>query len=178
MTDRLGKGVAMDMLEVIKTRRSIRRYTGDPISEEDINKILEAGRWAPSADNSQPWAFVVLRSLEVRKRLAAVLPWGGFLSQAALGIAVIIDEAASSHAVEDGAAATQNVLLEAHSLGLGACWIGTYGSPHEASAKKVLKVPEDKRLLSVIAVGRPAETARRTRKPLAELVFTDQYGRR
>jgi nitroreductase len=70
------------------------------------------------------------------------------------------------------------MLLESHSLGLGACWIGTYGSPHEASAKKVLKVPEDERLLSVIAIGYPAETAHTTRKPLAELVFTDQYGRR
>jgi len=168
----------MDMLEVIKTRRSIRRYTGDVVSDEDINKVLEAGRWAPSADNSQPWTFVVLRSREVKEKLAGTLPCGKFLSQAALGIAVVIDEAASSNAVEDGAAATQNVLLEAHSLGLGACWIGTYGSPHEASARKVLKVPEDKRLLSVIAIGYPAETARKTRKPLAELVFTDQYGRR
>jgi len=168
----------MDMLEVIKTRRSIRRYTGDVVSDEDINKVLEAGRWAPSADNSQPWTFVVLRSREVKEKLAGTLTWGKFLSQAALGIAVVIDEAASSHAVEDGAAATQNVLLEAHSLGLGTCWIGTYGSPHEASARKVLKVPEDKRLLSVIAIGYPAETARKTRKPLVELVFTDQYGRR
>ena len=168
----------MDVLEVIKTRRSIRRYTGDLIPEEDINKILEAGRWAPSADNSQPWKFVVLRSLEMRKKLAGTLPWGGFLSQAALGIAVVIDETVSTHAAEDGAAATQNMLLEAHSLGLGACWIGTYGSAHEASAKKVLKVPGDKRLLSVIAIGYPAETAHNTRKPLAELVFTDEYGRR
>jgi len=168
----------MDILDVIRTRRSIRRYTGDPVSEEDINRILEAGRWAPSADNSQPWTFVVLRSQAVRKKLAAVLAWGGFLSQAALGIAVVIDETASTHAVEDGAAATQNMLLESHSLGLGACWIGTYGSPHEASAKKVLNVPEDERLLSVIAIGRPAEAPRKTRKPLIEVVFTDEYGKR
>jgi len=168
----------MDVLDVIRTRRSIRRYTADVIAQEDISKILEAGRWAPSADNSQPWTFVVLRSLEMRKKLAATLPWGGFLSQAALGIAVVIDETASTHAAEDGAAATQNMLLEAHSLGLGSCWIGTYGSPHEASAKKVLKVPEDKRLLSVVAIGYPAETAHKTRKPVADLVFSDQYGRR
>ena len=169
---------AMDILDVIRTRRSIRRYIADPIPEADISSILEAGRWAPSANNSQPWEFIVLRSLEMREKLAGTLPWGGFLSQAALGIAVVVDETASPHVVEDGAAATQNMLLEAHSLGLGACWIGTYGSAHEASAKKVLKVPEDKRLLSVIAVGYSAETAHSTRKPLAELVFTDQYGGR
>lgn len=168
----------MDILDVIRTRRSIRRYTGDPVSEEDINRILEAGRWAPSASNNQPWKFIVLRSPEVRKKLAATLAWGKFLSQAVLGIAVVIDEAASTDAVEDGAAATQNMLLESHSLGLGACWIGTYGSPHEASARKVLNVPEDERLLSVIAIGRPAEAPRKTRKPLIEVVFTDEYGKR
>lgn len=168
----------MDVLDVIRTRRSIRRYTAGLVSEEDINRILEAGRWAPSASNNQPWKFIVLRSPEVRKKLAATLAWGKFLSQAVLGIAVVIDETASTHAVEDGAAATQNMLLESHSLGLGACWIGTYGSPHEASAKKVLNVPEDERLLSVIAIGRPAEAPRKTRKPLIEVVFTDEYGKR
>jgi len=168
----------MDILDVIRTRRSIRRFTAGPVSEEDINRILEAGRWAPSASNNQPWKFIVLRSSEVRKKLAATLAWGKFLSQAVLGIAVVIDEAASTHAVEDGAAATQNMLLESHSLGLGACWIGTYGSPHEASARKVLNVPEDERLLSVIAIGRPAEAPRKTRKPLIEVVFTDEYGKR
>jgi len=168
----------MDVLDVIRTRRSIRRYTQDLIPEADISRILEAGRWAPSADNSQPWAFIVLRSQEMRRKLADTLPWGGFLSRAALGIAVVVDEMASTHAVEDGAAATQNMLLEAHSLGLGACWIGTYGSAQEASAKKVLKVPEDKRLLSVIAIGCTGETAHSTRKPLSELVFTDHYGER
>ena len=168
----------MDILEVIKTRRSIRKYESAPISEEEINKILEAGRWAPSADNSQPWRFIVLRSEEVKEKLADTLTWGRFLSQAALGIAVTVNPRASSHPVEDGAAATQNMLLEAHSLGLGACWIGTYGSGNEESAKKVLNVPEDERLLSVIAIGRPAESPQRTRRKLDEVTFSDRYGRR
>jgi len=167
----------MDILEVIRSRRSIRRYTQDPISEEDINKILEAARWAPSANNSQPWEFIVLRGQEAKKKLANMLTWGKFLSEAAVGIAVIIDETASNHAVEDGAAATENILLEAHSLGLGACWIGTYGSVHEAKAKKALNVPNDKRLLSVVAIGYPAEAPRKTRKSLETMVFTDEYGK-
>ena len=167
----------MDILEVIKTRRSIRQYTGNPISQDDINKILEAGRWAPSASNTQPWKFIVLQSTEVRKKLADTLPWGRFLSQAALGIAVTINPNASSHPVEDGAAATQNILLEAHSLGLGACWIGTYGSAHEASAKEVLNIPQGERLLSVITIGHPAENPQKARKELSELIFTDEYGR-
>lgn len=168
----------MDILEVIKTRRSIREYTLDSISEQAIDKILEAGRWAPSANNSQPWKFVVLRDPDGRKKLADILTWGTFLSQAALGIAVTINPKASECPVEDGAAATQNMLLEAHSLGLGACWIGTYGSEDEASAKKALNIPEGERLLSVIAIGHPAETPQGTRKRLAELTFIDEYGRR
>jgi nitroreductase len=167
----------MDILEVIRSRRSIRKYEPDPISEEEINKILEAGRWAPSADNSQPWRFIVLRSEEVRKKLADVLTWGRFLSQAPLGIAVTVNPGASNHPVEDGAAATQNMLLEAHSLGLGACWVGTYGGGNEESAKKVLKIPEGERLLSVIAIGRLAESPQRTRRKLDEVTFTDRYGK-
>ncbi len=168
----------MDILEVIKTRRSIREYKPDPISEEEINKILEAGRWAPSASNSQPWRFIVLRNEETKKKLADTLTWGRFLSQAPLGIAVVINPRASNHPVEDGAAATQNMLLEAHSLGLGACWIGAYGSVNEESAKDILNVPDDERLLSVIVIGRPAESPQSTRRKLDEITFSDRYGRR
>jgi len=168
----------MDILELIKTRRSIRKYKLDPVSEEEINKILEAGRWAPSASNRQPWRFIVLRSEETKRKLAETLTWGGFLSQAPLGIAVVINPRASNHPVEDGAAATQNMLLEAHSLGLGACWIGAYGSAYEESAKKVLNVPDNDRLLSVIVIGRSAESPQSTRRKLDEITFSDRYGRR
>ncbi len=168
----------MDILELIKTRRSIRKYKLDPIPEDEINKILEAGRWAPSASNRQPWRFIVLRSEETKRKLAETLTWGGFLSQAPLGIAVVINPRASNHPVEDGAAATQNMLLEAHSLGLGACWIGAYGSVNEESAKDILNVPDDERLLSVIVIGRPAESPQSTRRKLDEITFSDRYGRR
>ena len=168
----------MDILEIIKTRRSIRRYESTPVSEEEIDKILEAGRWAPSADNSQPWRFIALRSQEVRKKLADMLTWGRFLSQAPLGIVVTVNPRASSHPVEDGAAAIQNILLETHSLGLGACWIGTYDSGYEESAKKLLNVPDYERLIAVIAIGHPAESPQGTRRKLDEVVFTDRYGNR
>lgn len=167
----------MDILEVIKTRRSIRKYTPDPVSEEEINKILEAGRWAPSSSNRQPWRFIVLRSEETRRKLAETFTWGGCLSEAPLGIAVTVNPRASNHPVEDGAVATQNMLLEAHSLGLGACWIGAYGSVNEESAKDTLNIPDDARLLSVIAIGHPAESPQSTRKELDEVTFTDRYGR-
>ena len=170
--------MSMDILEVIKARRSIRKYKAEPVSEEEINKILEAGRWAPSADNSQPWGFIVLRSQEVRKKLADILTWGSFLARAPLGIVVTVDPGASSHHAEDGAAATQNMLLEAHSLGLGACWLAIYGEEYEDRAKKLLDVPKNERLVCAIAIGHPAEAGRKIRRKLDEVSFTDRYGRR
>lgn len=167
----------MDVLEAIKTRRSIRKYKSDPVPEEMMEKILEAGRWAPSANNSQPWKFIVLKDENVRKKIAEVTAYGKFLADAPLGIAVVIDPKASTHPIEDGAIATQNMLLAAHALGLGACWIGSYGSAYEDKAKRILEVPEDKRLLSIISIGFPAESREKRRKELGELVFTDAYGK-
>lgn len=167
----------MDMLEAIRTRRSIRRYKKEPVPEEMLEQILEAGRWAPSANNSQPWNFIVLRDEKLRKEIAGVTTYGKFLAEAPLGIAVIIDPNASTHPVEDGAIATQNMLLAAHALGLGACWIGSYGSVYEDEVKEMLKVPEEKRLLSIISIGFPAEAREKMRKGLKELVFTNLYGK-
>jgi len=167
----------MDMLELIKSRRSFRKYQPKPISEEEMDKILEAGRWAPSAGNSQPWKFIVLRNAEVRKALADAVPTGRFISSAPVAIVVTINPRASSHPVEDGAAATQNMLLEAHSLGLGACWIGgASGTANEERAKRILNIPEEERLLSIISVGHPAESPEKSRRSMGETTFTDSYG--
>jgi nitroreductase len=167
----------MDVLEAIKTRRSIRKYEKRPVPEGLIEEILEAGRWAPSANNSQPWNFIVLRDDGIRKEVARATTYGKFLTEAPLGIAVVIDPQASSHPVEDGAIATQNMLLAAHGLGLGACWIGSYGSVYEEKVKKILGIPESKRLLSLISVGFPAESRKSTREELRKIVFTDHYGK-
>lgn len=166
----------VDFIELIKSRRSVRRFRPDPVPDELVRKLLEAGHWAPSANNSQPWRFILLKSAEARRKVAEVASWGSFLAEAPLGIAVVVDPRASSHPVEDGAAATQNILLAAHALGLGACWIGSYGSAWEGEAKRVLGVPEGLRLLSVIAVGYPAESPRSSRRKLESVVYVDKYG--
>jgi nitroreductase len=172
----------MDLLEAIKNRRSIRKYRKGPIPEVLILEILEAGRWAPSAGNSQPWNFILLKDEQVKKNVADATTNGGFLAEASIGIAVVIDPEASNHPVEDGAIATQNMLLAAHVLGLGACWIGSYGSVYEEKVKEMLDIPKKKRLLSIISIGYPAESClksslRKTRKELKEILFIDKYGK-
>lgn len=169
----------MDVMEAIKTRRSIRKFKKDPVPEELVEKVLEAGRWAPSSRNRQPWKFIVLRSAEVKKKLSELLTYGWFLADAPLGIAVVVNPEESRRPVEDGAIASQNILLAAHGLGLGACWIAAYGIPLEDKARELLGVPEGQRILSVIALGYPDEKpAPTSRKSLAEIVFNDKYGER
>lgn len=168
----------MEVFEAIKGRRSIRKYTKDPVPEDLIVEILEAGRWAPSAGNSQPWSFIVLRDEEVRREVADATTYGKFLADAPIGIAVVVDPRASSHPVEDGAIATQNMLLAAHALGMGGCWIGSYNSVYEEKVKEILNIPKNKRLLSIISIGFPAESPTKTRKGLRQITFTDRYGRK
>jgi len=165
----------MDVLEAIERRRSIRRYEPRPIPDEKLTQVLEAGRWAPSASNFQPWKFIVVKDEKVRKELARAATYGSFLSQAPVAIAVIINPQVSNHPVEDGAAATQNMLLAAYALGLGSCWIGSYGSVYEERAKGILGIPENHRLLALISLGYPAEERVSTRRPLSQLVSYDQY---
>jgi len=168
----------MDVMEAIKRRRSIRKYKKEPISEEQVTQILEAGRWAPSRGNSQPWKFIVLKSIQVRAALAEAIPAGKFLVRAPLGIAVVVNSRASKHPEQEGAAAIQNMLLAAYALGLGACWVSVYGTDCEEKAKQLLQIPDEEWLLSVVSIGHPAETPEKGRKGLDEITFIDKYGLR
>ena len=165
----------MDMLEAIRDRRSIRRYHKRDVPDEKLMQVLEAGRWAPSAHNSQPRKFIVIKDEKTRKELARIAPYGSFLADAPAAIAVVIDPSLSNHPVEDGAAATQNMLLAAHALGLGSCWIGSYGSGYEDGAKRILGIPGDKRLLSLISLGYAADSGGSTRIELVRLVSYERY---
>ena len=166
----------MDALQAIKERRSIRQYSQEPISEDQLNQILEAGRWAPSRGNSQPWKFIVLNDEEIRKEIAEVIPTGKFHAQAPQGIAIVVDPEASKHPEQEGAAAIQNILLAAHALGLGTCWISVRGTDWAETAAKVLGIPNEEWLISVVSIGYPAEAPERPRKGLDEITFANKYG--
>lgn len=165
----------MDVLEAIRDRRSIRRYHRKDVPDEKLMQVLEAGRWAPSAHNSQPRKFIVVKNEKVRRELAQIATYGSFLAEAPVAIAVVIDPSSSNHPVEDGAAATQNMLLAAHAIGLGSCWIGAYGSGYEDRAMRILGVPGDKRLLSLISLGYAADRGGTTRIELGKLVSYELY---
>lgn len=165
----------MEAMEAILGRRSIRSYQAREVPEEVLNQVLQAGRWAPSASNFQPCKFIVVRDPKVKGDLARTATYGKFLTEAPLAIAVVVDPWSSNHPVEDGAAATLNMLLAAYAMGLGSCWIGVYNSSYEDKARKVLGIPDDRRLLSIIALGYAAESPGSSRVELAQLVCYERY---
>lgn len=166
----------MDVLEALLTRRSIRSYRKDPVPQELLERILEAGRWAPSASNSQPWEFIVFTEPDIKRRIARSFMFGLFLIEAPVGIAVVVDPYQSSCPVQDGTLAAYSLWLAAHGLGLGACWINP--GFNDAAVKRLLKIPENKEIICILSVGYPAQKAASQRRQLRDIVHLEQYGNR
>lgn len=147
-----------DAPEWILRRRSIRAYTDAPVSEEQVQALLQAAMAAPSASDLRPWAFVVVRDPARRRALAQTHRWSGMCADAPLVIAILGEPAASDHWVEDCSAATENLLLTAAWLGLGAVWVAVYPRPErEDHVRQTLNVPDRLRVLCLLPVGHPAE---------------------
>jgi nitroreductase len=157
-------GNVEEKLGFIFGRRSIRTYTPEPVSDEAVRKLLEAAMAAPSAAASDPWRFVVVKKREMLSRIADALPFGKMIGSAALGIVACGDQEAAhdkqlSYLLQDCAAAIENLLLCAHVLGLGACWLGVH--PREQRVKSlqgILGLPQQVIPVACIAIGHPAET--------------------
>ncbi len=146
-------------LQAIFSRRSIRAFTGEPVAAQDLHALLEAAMAAPSANNRQPWHFVVITARERLNQLAEIHPHARMLTSAGGCIAVCGDTAvAPDFWVQDCSAATENILVAAAMLGLGSCWLGVHPrKEREAALKELLKIPDSIGLLCLIAIGRPAE---------------------
>jgi nitroreductase len=145
-------------LHFILARRSIRSYTDEAVSQADIQALLEAGMAAPSASNRRPWHFVVVTDRQMLRALASAHPYGRMLADAPLAIAVCGEPAISSWWVQDCAATTENILLAATTLGLGAVWLGSHGNPErEQGIRTVLGIPSQVGVLSLLSIGHPAE---------------------
>lgn len=170
-------------LALFKGRRSIRRYRPDPVPDEMVAQLLEAGRWAPSASNRQPWAFVVVRDEEIRRRVAEQCAYA-FVRWAHAGEAPLLivlcgharNPVYRQFLHEDVGLAGGQIMLQAAALGLGTCWIGGLD---RKSIAAILGLPSHMEIVGLLTVGFPAEEPEpRPRKPLSEIVHYDVYGNR
>jgi len=164
----------MKALEAIRKRRSVRSYTGDPVPREDLEKIVDAARLAPSGHNRQPWEFIVVTDRSVIDQLKTAALW---MENAGAIIAVVM-ETSSKFWLEDGSAAVENILIASTALGYGSCWLQGYTEPREEELKELLGIPDDKKLLTLVPIGVPSEWPTREKKPLLEVLHWERYPER
>ena len=173
----------MELSEAIKGRRSIRTFKNQNVPGKMIEKLIDAARWAPSTGNIQPWEFVIITKPTVKKKLAQAALNQTHVEEAPVVIVVCADEKRAAmgygnrgktlYCIQDTAAATQNILLTAYSLGIGSCWIGAF---NEDEAKEALNAPEGIRPLAIIPVGYPNETPpQRSRKFINQIVHHEGF---
>lgn len=176
----------MDVFECIVTRRSVRTYEKKDVPNELIGQMLEAAVRAPSAGNVQPWEFIVVKDIEVKKQLASVALGQRHVEKAPAIIAVCADPEKSSdkygergkklYCIQDTAAAIENILLTAHSLGLGTCWVGAF---EDNKVKGILNIPPKLNLVALITIGFPVEYEKpdkSSRIPFENITYIDKYG--
>jgi nitroreductase len=159
-----------NLLDFIKERRSIRAFQDKPIPEKEIGMILDAGRWAPSASNRQPWEFIVIKSKDLLKKIARATGYGWFIAEASFAVAIVGKPRISGKwYVIDTSLVSMNMMLMAWSLGIGTCWIG---SMNKEKVKQILGLNANDYLLTVLPFGYiqgdiPGPT---DRKPLNKII--------
>lgn len=172
----------MDFNEVIKNRRSVRSFQRKPIEREKINKILEAGLWAPSAGNTQEWRFIKIENESLKGKIAEIAGGQAFIAEAPVVIVLCADlkeieraygeRGVRLYSLLDCGMAAQNLMLTATAEGLGACPVGAFD---EETLKALLRLPDNLRPVLIIPMGYPAEKiSQRSRKPLKEVIIERQ----
>ena len=176
--------MTLDVVDAIKGRRSIRSFDSSrDVSDEVIEKLIEAATWAPSAGNIQPWEFIIVRNSEAKRRLAEAAFGQSFLAEAPVVVVVCADENRSGarydergralYCLQDTAAAVQNIHLSAYAMGLGTCWIGAF---NEEKAASVVEVSDGVRPVAMIPVGyalKPASIP--GRRPVNQVVHREVF---
>ncbi|MCL5256236.1 MAG: nitroreductase family protein [Chloroflexi bacterium] len=167
-----------DVLDVIRNRLSVRHYTSEEVTDQQVSTLLNSAILAPSGGNRQPWFFYVVRDLATRKKLVDAAGGQDFLAEAPVVIVVCADpkrsaeryaqRGATLYCIQDTAAAVQNILLQAASMGLGTCWVGAFD---EEAVSAILEIPVHLRPVAMIPVGHAARQPRpRPRRALSEVV--------
>jgi len=170
----------MNILDFIMNRRSIRRYTGEKVSVEMLHDLLKAAMYAPSAVNKQPWHFILVQDAATLSDLSGLHPYASMLPKASAAIVVCGDENLANTPAYwpvDCAAATENILLAAHGLGLGAVWLGVYPRPERINAlAEYFHLPVNIHPFSMVSVGYPAEQKTRPERFKPERIHYEKWG--
>ena len=172
----------MDLYDVMRTRRSIRSYSPDPIPEKSLNNVLEAVRISPSGSNRQPWKFILVKNNESRKQLATACNDQEFIAEApvvvvACGYKIPMNRGGymgDMSMLVDLSIAFTHMILAARAEGLGTCWIGSFDN---SQIKRILQMPDDVNVVAVSPLGYPKQEFGDPgdRKPMKEIVATDRF---
>lgn len=172
-------GDGMDVIEAIRTRRSVREFTVNDVDDSVIETILNAGRWAPSGLNNQAWRFIIVRDNGTKEELSRLTHYGSIIKKAPVLIAIYLDRNEMYDHIKDVqsiGACVQNMLLAVHSMGLGAVWLGQILNKKE-DVNAVLGTPASYELMAIVALGHPVQKNRVSeRKELSQLVFREKFG--
>jgi nitroreductase len=164
----------MDTMEAIATRRSVREFTDEPVTEEELDRLIEAARWAPSGLNNQPWRFMKVLDRSLITEISNLTKYRGVVAGAAALVAVFLNREDMYDRTKDllaTGAAIENLLLSAHSMGLGG-WLGGILA-RRADVESALEVSDDLELVALVAVGRPSPRERSgVRHPVEKIVVT------
>ena len=163
----------MDAIEALQTRRSVRVYKMKPVPKDVIESIIDCGRLAATAINKQLWEFVVVTKADLRRRIAETTDHGPFIAQAPVCVVVLCRK--DKYYLEDGCAATQNILVAARAHGLGSCWVAGDKKPYADTIREMAGAPEGFNLVSLIAIGHPAEERKADKRPLADVLHWERY---
>ena len=163
----------MDAIEALRTRRSVRTYQRGTVPKDVIESIVDCGRLAASANNSQPWEFVVVTDAGLLRKIARATDFGSFIAEAQLCVVVLSRE--TKYYLEDSSAATENILLAARAHGLGSCWVAGDKKPYAAEMCRLVGAPHGTKLVSLIPIGYPAESPAPPKRSLADVLHWGKY---
>jgi len=159
---------------IIKSRHSVRKFKSDPVNDTTIQDALECAVQAPSAMNHQPYLFVVVKQKETLAKIAGLAENGRFIADSAVCFAVF-GEKQETYYLEDGCAATENLILALQAYGVCSCWVAGDKKPYADAVRELLAVPEKYTLVSLVAAGYPSEVPITKKKPMNKLVFAEKY---
>ncbi|MEE9323624.1 MAG: nitroreductase family protein [Candidatus Aenigmarchaeota archaeon] len=171
----------MELGEAIRNRRSIRSYQNRPVEDEKIEKIIEAAHWAPSAGNLQSVEYIIVKDKETKERLAEAALGQDHVREAPVNIVICCNFRKIAHygrrgeelySLQESGACVQNLMLTAHSLGLGTCWVGAFS---EEKAREIIGTKENVRPVGIITLGYPDESPGSSRRGPKDSVFLEKY---